>query len=122
MTSRRRPEVRIQHGVHDRAVTAGALAEGTALAWAAAAEFVLDARHGFAAEKIRTASVARGIDVLIAAQLGEAVGKTDRTWLHRAGGDQTVGLRRNVLTEVAPMRMRGPSCGESDKIDEQRKP
>ena len=120
MHRRRRPEIGIEQRVDHRAIAAGAFAEDAAFAFAAAAEFLFDGRHGFFHQEVGPAAGAFAVDVLVAAEFGEAIGKGDDARRHRAGCDQPVEALGHVLAEILPVGMRRAAGGEADNVHQQR--
>jgi hypothetical protein len=106
--------------MHHRAVTARAFAEHAALARAAAMKFFFHERHRFLQQEIGPRPHRRAVDILIAAQLGEAIGKRHDARRHRTASDQTVQPLRHVLGKVLPIGVRRAAGGETHKIDQQR--
>src|SRR5262249_31054914 len=60
------------------------------------------------------------VDVLVAAEPGEAIGKGDDYRRHALFPDQPVEPLRQVLAEACPVRMREPAAGEAYKIHQER--
>src|SRR5271169_847432 len=105
MTSRGRPDVGVAQRVRDRAIPAGTLAEHTAPPGTATSETLLDGRQHFMKEKLLPSTYRRRVDVLIAAEPGEAIGKGDDDRRHALLADQPVEPLRQVLAEADPIRM-----------------
>jgi hypothetical protein len=63
--------------VRNRAIPAGALAEHTAPPGTAASEALLDRRQHFMHQEVLPSTQGSRVDVLIAAEPGEAIGKSD---------------------------------------------
>src|ERR1051326_4204833 len=119
MARRRRPEIRIEQRMHNRAVAAGTFAENTAMSCSAATELLLHEGHGFLQQKIGPAADTGAVDILIAAELGEAVRKCNHSRRHGARRDEPVRLLRDILREIAPIRVRRSACGKANEIDKQ---
>ena len=83
--------------VRDRAVPAGTLAEHAAAPGAAAAETPLDCRQHFVQQEILPGADGGRVDVLVAAEPGEAIGKGDDDRRHALFADQPVEPFRQVL-------------------------
>ena len=110
----------VTHRVHERAVAARALAEDAAPAVAAAAEAGLDGGQHLGDEERLPGAHGGAVDVLVAAEAGEAVGKGDDDRRHGARADEAVEALGNVLAVVLPGGVRRAAAGEADEIDEER--
>src|SRR5260221_13555732 len=119
MTGRGGPEVRVEQCMHEGAVAAGALAEDTAATAAATVKFSFDVRHGLLEEKIRPGTHGGAVDVLVAAQSGEAVRKRDDRGRHGAGADQPVEALGHLFAEILPVRVRRTGPGRAHEVDGQ---
>src|SRR5271157_5180392 len=105
MTGRGRPDVGVAQRVRDRAIPAGALAEYAAASGAATSEALLDRRQHFMQQEVLPSTHGSRVDVLVAAEPGEAIGKGDDDRRHALFADQPVEPFRQVLAEAGPIRM-----------------
>ena len=120
MTSRCRPDLGMAQRVGQRAIPAGALAEHAAAPGTATSKALLDCRQHFIEQKVLPNTHRSRIDVLVAAEPGEAIGKGDDDRRHALFADQPVEPFRQVLAEADPIRVRQAAAGEADKIHQQR--
>ena len=60
------------------------------------------------------------VDILVAAEAGEAVGKGNDNRRHAVFADQPVEPLRQVLLETDPVRVRQAAAGKANQVDEQR--
>ena len=102
------------------AVAAGGLAEDGAPAGPAAAQLALDQRHHLVDQIVLVAADGGAVDVLVAAEAAEAIGKGHDHRRHAALADQAVEPLRHVLGEGPPVRVDLAGAGEADDIDQQR--
>ncbi len=110
----------MQKRMGERAIAARGFPENPAPSRAAAAIARLDRGHGLQPQEIVPAAHGGGVDVLVAAQPGEAVGEGND-----AGGEfsfriQTVGALGQVFAEILPVGVRGSARREPDDVDEER--
>ncbi len=119
MTGRRRPDVGVAQRVRDRAVPARALAEHAATPGTAAIEALLDCRQHFVQQEVLPKAHRRRVDVLIAAEPGEAIGKGDDDGRHVPFPDQPVEPFRQILAKAHPIRVGQAAAGETDQIHQQ---
>src|SRR6266496_4287947 len=116
------PVFRILHAVDDRAVAARRLAEAASvLARGQRAELAVDERNELAGEVIRVIPDGGRIDVLIAAERGEAIGEHEDRGSHLALVDQSGSPFRDVFAEGLPADMREPRAREADKVEQDGK-
>ena len=106
--------------VHDGAVTARALAEYATPAVTAAAEAFLDRGEHFVQQVILPRADCRGVDVLIAADAGEAIGEGDNDRRHKAFADQAIEPLRKVFAKANPIGVAQTATGKSDEVDQHR--
>jgi hypothetical protein len=106
--------------VRDRAVPARTLAEHATASGTAAAEPVLDGGQHFPQQKILPGAGRSRVDVLVAAEPGETIGKGDDHGRHALLADQPVEPFRQVFLETGPVRMSQTARRKADEIDEQR--
>src|SRR3954453_9301577 len=105
MTGARRPNIRVAQRVCDRAIPTGTLTENAAVSGPAAAEALLNCRQHLLQQEVLPSADRRGVDVLIAAEPGEAIRKgDDRRW-HVLFADKPVEALRQIFTESGPIRM-----------------
>ena len=117
----RAPVLRILHAVDDRAVAARALAEAAAmLARGEGAELGVDQGNELLREVVGVAADRRRVDVLVAAERGEAVGKDEDRRRHLLLLDQPRGALGHVLGVAAPSGVAGPAAHEADQIEQHR--
>src|SRR5665213_1649813 len=121
MTGRGGPEIGMENRMNDCSIASGAFAEDTALAFAAAAESLFNEGHGLLQQKIVPAADPRAVDILIAAELTEAVRKRDDAGRHRAASDQPVQPLGHVLAEILPVGVSRSTGSEADNINKQWK-
>ena len=115
------PVLRVLHAVDDRAVAAGGFAEAAAvLAAGEGAEFAVDEGDDFAREVVGVVADRGGVDVLVAAQRGEAVGEDDDRRPHFLFVDQARGALGHVVAEGLPVGVREAGAGEADQVVEHR--
>ncbi len=100
-----RPEIRMAHGMDDCAIAAGRFAEDAAPTRPADAQIALHQGHHLAQQIILVAADGSAVDVLIAAQAAEAIGKCDGRRRHAPLADQSVETLRHVLAEILPIHM-----------------
>src|SRR4051812_16179394 len=105
MAGRRRPDVGMAQRMRDRAIPTGALAEHAAAPATATSEALLDCRQHFLQQEVLPGPHRRGVDILVAAEPGEAIGKGHHDWWHALFADQPVEPFRQVLSETDPIRM-----------------
>src|SRR5712672_2823817 len=79
MTGRCRPDVGVAQRMRDRAIPTGALAEHAAAAATATSEALLDCRQHFLQQEVLPGTHRSRVDVLVAAEPGEAIGKATTT-------------------------------------------
>src|SRR5438046_7509019 len=84
------------------------------------AELAIDERDQFARQVIRIIADGGGIDVLIAAESGEAIGKDDDGGSHLALVDETRGAVRHIVGERTPSGMRQARAGAAYQIEQHR--
>jgi hypothetical protein len=89
--------------VRHRAVPAGALAEHAAAPGTATSEALFDCRQHFMEQEVLPGTHRRRIDVLVAAEPGEAIWKGDDDRWHALFPDQPVEPFRQVLAEADPI-------------------
>src|SRR5438552_18325373 len=106
MTRRSRPDVGVAQRMRERAVPAGALAEHAAAPRTATPEALLDSRQHFLQQEVLPSTHRSGVDILVAAEPGETIGKGNNHWGHALFADQPVEPFRQVLAETGPIRMR----------------
>jgi hypothetical protein len=119
MTSRGRPDVGMAQRVGDRAIPARAFAEHAAPPGTATSEALLDRRQHFMEQEVLPSAHRSRVDVLVAAEPGEAIGKGDDDRRHALFPDQPVEPFRQVLAEAGPIRMGKAAAREADKIHKQ---
>jgi hypothetical protein len=102
----------------DGAVAAGGLAEDGAPAGAAAAQLALDHRHHLVDQIVLVAADGGAVDVLVAAEAAEAIGKGHDHRRHAALADQAIEALRHVLGEGTPVGVDLAGTGEADDIDQ----
>lgn len=90
------------------------------MAGAATAKLAFHQGQHFVDEEVFPAAHGGRVDVLVAAQPGEAVGKGDHGRGHLARRHQTVQPLGQVLAEVFPVHMARAAGGEADQVDQQR--
>src|SRR5690606_20744834 len=118
MARDRAPVARVAHAVDQRAVAAGRLAEDPAMvAVGERAELPIDERYQLAREVVGITSDALRVDVLVAAERGEAIGEDDDARSHLALGDEPRGALRHVLVETLPGGVRLSGSGKADEIE-----
>jgi hypothetical protein len=105
--------------VGDGTIPAGALAKYAAPPDVATSEVLLDCRHHFMQQKILPSTHRGRVDVLVAAEPGEAVGKGDDDRWHALFPNQPVEPFRQVFAEAGPVRMGEATAGEADQIHKQ---
>jgi hypothetical protein len=105
MTDRGRPDVGVAQRMRNRAVSAGALAEHTAAPGTATPKALLDGREHLAQQEVLPSTGRRRVDVLVAAEPGETIGKGDDDRGHAFFADQPVEELRQVLVEAGPIRL-----------------
>src|SRR4051812_21485860 len=121
MIGDRAPVLRVLHSVEDRAVAAGGLAEAAAvLARGEGVELAVDEGDDLAGEVVGVVTDRGGIDVLVAAERAEAVGKDDDRRAHLAFTDEARGALGKVVAERLPADVREPRAGEADEVVEHR--
>src|SRR3954453_20152261 len=121
MIGDRTPVPRVLHRVEDRAVAAGGLAEAAAvLARGESAEFAVEEGNDLAREVVGVIPDRRGVDVLVAAEGAEAVGKDEDRRAHLAFTDEARGALGNVVAERLPADVREPGAGEADEVIQHR--
>jgi hypothetical protein len=91
--------------VRDRAVPAGAFAEHATPPAPAALEAPFYCRQHFMQQEILPCPHRRRIDVLVAAEPGEAIGERDDDRRHALFSDQPVEPFRQVFAEAGPIRV-----------------
>ena len=114
MTRRSRPDVGVAQRVRERAVPAGALAEHAAAPGTATPEALLDSWQHFLQQEVLPGAHRSRVDVLVAAQPGEAIGKGDDHWRHVLFADQPVEPFRQIFSEADPIRMGQAAAREAD--------
>src|SRR4051794_9885124 len=100
VTGRSRPEVGMTQRVRNRTVPAGTLTEHAAAAAATASEAPLDLRHHALQQETPPRAGGSRVDVLVAAETGETIGKSDANQRHRAFADQPIEPLRQVLAKA----------------------
>src|ERR1700730_17458462 len=95
-------------------VPAGTFAEYAAAPGAAASEAPLDCRQHFMQQVILPSAHGGRVDVLIAAEPGEAIGKSDHDRWHALFPDQPVEPFRQVLAKAGPVCVGEAAAGETD--------
>src|SRR3954454_15922569 len=106
--------------VRNRTVPAGTLTEHAAAAAATASEAPFDLWHHVLQQEIFQRAGGSRVDVLVAAETGETMGKSDDNRRHRAFADQPIEPLRQVLAKAHPVRVRQTAARETDEIDQQR--
>ena len=115
------PAIGVQQSLDERAVAAARLAEhGTLSRLAPDPEPRLDRGDHLVEQKILPLTQRRGIDVLVSAQRGEAIGEGGDDGTHRTRSDQSIQSLGQVLTEALPGEQLGPAADEAGQPDEQR--
>src|SRR4051812_44191576 len=104
--------------MHDRAIPAGTLAIYPPSSWAAATETLLDRGQHFPGQKILPGAGGSGVDILIAANPGEAIRKRKDGRRHALLADQAVQAFRHVLAKPLPIGLRQAAAGDADEIDQ----
>jgi hypothetical protein len=105
--------------MHDGAVSAGGFAEAAAmLAAAERAELAIDEGNQLAREIVGVVSDRRRVDVLIAAQSGEAIREDEDRRAHLALVHQSRDALGDVVAERAPAGVRHAGAGEADEVEE----
>src|SRR6266446_5993974 len=102
----------------ERAISAGALAEHTAPSCTATSEALLDCRQHLMQQKVLPSTHRSRVDVLVAAEPGEAIGKGDDDRCHALFPDQPIEPFRQVLAEADPICVGQAAAREADKIHE----
>ena len=97
------PVLRVFHPVNDRPVTAGRLAEASAmLPRSKRTEFAVDERNDLARQVIRVVADRRRIDVLVSAKARETIREHDDRGAHLALANQSRRALRHVVAERLP--------------------
>src|SRR5215831_19430229 len=120
MTGRGRPDVGVAQRVRDGAVPARALAEHATTPGTATPEALLDSRQHLVQQEVLPSARGSRVDVLVAAEPGEAIREGDDNRWHVLFPDQPVEPFRQVLAEANPIGMGQAASGEADEVDEQR--
>src|SRR5258708_4600079 len=107
----------MKHRVHHGAVAARAFAKDPTLAGTTALKFFFNERHELHQQKIVPPPRSDRVDVLVASQSRETVGKRHNARRHRAFGYQPIKSLRDILGEILPARVRRPAGGEPDEVD-----
>src|SRR5690606_6765119 len=110
------------HGMDEGAVAARALAEDAPATVPAAGEAPLHEGQHFPDQKGLPGPHGGAVDVLVAAEACEAVGKGDDDRRHRPGADQAVEALGHVLAVVLPVGVAEAAAGIAGEIDEEGKP
>src|SRR5438876_8510192 len=84
------------------------------------AELAVDERDDLAREVVRVVADRRRVDVLVAAERGEAVGEDEDRRPHLLFADEARGALRHVVAEALPVEVREPRAGEADHVVEHR--
>src|SRR4051812_8589252 len=84
------------------------------------AELAVDEGDDLAREVVGVVADRRGVDVLVAAERGEAVGKDDDRRAHLAFSDEARGALGNVVAERLPADVREARAGEADEVVQHR--
>ena len=116
------PYVRVAQRVDDGSVPAGALAEHAAPSLASASELALDVGQHFGNQEIFPRTRRRRVDVLIAADARETIGKCDDHRRHALLADQPVKTFRHVLPEGHPIGLGEAAAGYTDQVDKEGQP
>jgi hypothetical protein len=119
MTGRGRPDIGMAQRMRDCTISARALAEHAAAPGTSTSEAPLDCWEHFMEQEVLPSAHRSRVDVLVAAEPGEAIGKRDDDRRHVLFADQPVEPFRQVLAEADPIRMKQAAAREADKIDEQ---
>src|SRR5215831_13383318 len=115
MTGRGRPDVGVAQRVRDGAVPARALAEHATTPGTATPEALLDSRQHLVQQEVLPSARGSRVDVLVAAEPGEAIREGDDNRWHVLFPDQPVEPFRQVLAEANPIRMGQAASGEADE-------
>ena len=106
----------------DGAVAARALAEAAAvIARGERAELRVDEGHELLRQVVGIAADGRGVDVLVAAERGEAVREDDDRGIHLLLVDEPRRPLGDVLAEPLPAGVARAAAHESDEVEEDRK-
>ena len=117
----RAPVLRVLHAVDHRAVAAGGLAEAAAvLAARERAELAVDEGDDLARQVVGVVADGGRIDVLVAAERGEAVRKDDDRRTHLSLVDEPRRALGDVVAEGLPVGVRESRAGEADQVVEHR--
>src|SRR3990172_3078337 len=115
------PVLRVLHAVEDGPVAAGGFAEAAAvLAAGEGAEFAVHEGDDLAREVVGVVADRGGVDVLVAAERGEAVGEDEDRGPHLLFVDQARGALGDVVAEGLPVGVREAGAGEADEVVEHR--
>jgi hypothetical protein len=107
--------------VQDGAVAARGLAEaGAVLARGERAELAVDERQDLARQVVGIGADGARVDVLVAAERGEAVGEDEDRRAHLLLAHQARGALGEVVAEGLPGDVREAGAGKTDEIVEDR--
>ena len=116
------PMLSVFHAMNDRAIAARRFAEAAAvIAAAKRAELAIDERNELARQVIGVVTDRRGVDVLVTAQRGEAIGKHEDCRSHLAVVNQARNALGHVVGERSPAGVREARAREADEIEQHRK-
>ena len=109
----------VLHAVHHGAVAAGRLAEAAAvIAGRQGAELLVHERNQLRGQIVGVLAHGRGIDVLVAPERREAVGKHQDARPHLVFVDQSSGPIGHVLRKVSPVGMGLAGAGVAHQVEE----
>ena len=120
VTGRGRPNVSVPQCVHDGAIATGTFAEHATPPVAAAAEALLDRRQHFVQQEVFPCTDRSRVDVLVAAEPGEAIGEGNDDRRQAPLSDQPIEPLRQVLAKADPVGMGQATAGKASQVDEQR--
>jgi hypothetical protein len=113
VTGRGRPDVGVAQCMRDGTIPTGTFAEYSATPGAAASEALLDRRQHFVQQVVLPGTHGGRVDVLIAAEPGEAIGESDHDRWHALLADKPVEPFRQVFAKAGPIRVREAAAGEA---------
>src|SRR5437588_7089511 len=85
------------------------------------AELAIDERNQLARDVAGVVADGGGVDVLVAAERGEAVRKDNNHRAHLLFSDEARGALGDVVAEVLPGDVAHPRAGEADEVEKHRK-
>src|SRR3984957_169951 len=108
--------------MHYGSISAGALTEPPATPRAATSEPLLDRGQHLGDQEVLPRTRCCRIDILVAANPGEEIGKRDHDWRHTFLPNEAIEAFRHVLCETRPVGIRQATTRNADQVNEQGQP